>query len=191
MNLSRTTLIIGSGLTLLLIVGGVYFTNTFSKQPSPVKTGTPATEIEKNSSTTGTVVVPVDTGTDGSSGDTLDLSGKGLEQVPSYVFQRTEIEILDLSNNDLHGALQGEVRFLSNLKVLNLSNNNFTGLPAEIGQLSNLEVLDLSNNSLTGLPYELGNLKNLKTLDIRGNNTSPADVERIRKSFPATTAILE
>lgn len=187
--MNHTTLAIGSGIMLLLIVGGVYIANTFSTQPAPEKTVTPITE--KNSSTTGTVVVPENTETKTGSGVTLDLSGKGLEQVPNYVFQKTEIEMLNLSNNNLRGALQGEVRFLSNLKVLDLSNNDFTGVPAEIGQLSKLEVLNLSNNSLTGLPYELGNLKNLKTLDLRGNNAAPADVERIRASLPASTAILE
>lgn len=120
----------------------------------------------------------------------LDLSGQGLTKAPSYIFDRTEIEELNLSNNALYGALQAEVRFLQNLKVLNLSNNNFTGVPAEVGRLGKLEVLNLSNNQLTGLPYEIGNLSNLKTLDLRGNAYSKMDLDRIKKSLPSSTQIL-
>src|SRR3989338_4309780 len=46
------------------------------------------------------------------SGNTLDLSGQRLTKVPDYVFTRTDIEVLDLSDNRLTGALQAEVRHL-------------------------------------------------------------------------------
>ena len=119
----------------------------------------------------------------------LDLSGQGLTKAPTYIFDRTDIEELNLSNNLLDGALQAEVRHLQNLKVLNLSNNKFTGVPAEVGQLKNLEVLDLSDNQLTGLPNELGKLSNLKLLDVSGNAYSEADLAQIRKSLPSSTVI--
>lgn len=122
-------------------------------------------------------------------GETLDLSNQGLKKAPSYIFDRTNIESLDLSSNQLEGALQAEIRHLSNLKVLDLSDNKFTGVPAEVGQLKNLEVLDLSNNLLTGLPYELGNLSKLKLLDISGNKYSEADLNVIRKSLPSFTIV--
>lgn len=99
-------------------------------------------------------------------------------------------EVLDLSNQNLNGALQAEIRNMKNLKVLNLSNNNFTGVPAEVGQLDKLEVLDLSNNPITGLPYEIGNLQNLKTLNLKGTNYSKQDLEVIKQKLPSTTQIL-
>ena len=122
-------------------------------------------------------------------GDTLDLSGEGLTKVPDNVFTKTAVVELDLSNNNLSGALPGEVRHLSNLRVLDLSDNDFTGVPAEVGQLSKLEVLDLSNNSLTGLPQELGNLKNLKTLDLRGTNYSAQDLVVIQAGLSSDVTI--
>lgn len=97
---------------------------------------------------------------------------------------------LNLSNRGLEGSLKAEVRQLSKLRVLDISNNNFTGLPAEVGQLSELEVLNLSYNPLTGLPYELGNLQNLKMLDLRGMNYAKADLEVIKNSLPESVNIL-
>ena len=119
----------------------------------------------------------------------LNLSGQGLTKTPSDVFDKTSIQELDLSANKLTGSLQAEVRHLQNLKILDLSNNQFTGVPAEIGQLKNLEILNLSNNKITGLPYELGNLTNLKILNLKGNDYSKTDLKIIREKLPATTVI--
>lgn len=124
-----------------------------------------------------------------SNGNLLDLSGKGLTQTPKYVFGETGTQKLDLSGNKLMGSLQAEIRHLQNLKVLDLSNNQFTGVPAEIGQLKNLEVLDLSNNSITGLPLELGNLSNLKVLNLKGNDYSEMDLSLIKERLPASVVI--
>lgn len=113
----------------------------------------------------------------------LDLSQQGLSSTPQYLFERTELEELNLSHNNLTGALPAEIRQLKDLRVLNLSHNNFTGVPAEVGQLSKLEVLDLSYNQLTGLPYELGNLSNLKVLDLRGNAYATQDLVVIKQGL--------
>jgi len=98
--------------------------------------------------------------------------------------------VLDLSGRGLSGSLKAEVRQLTRLKTLDISHNNFTGIPAEVGQLSQLEVLNLSYNPVTGLPYELGNLSNLKVLDLRGTNYSEIDLSVIKQTLPATTQIL-
>ena len=119
----------------------------------------------------------------------LNLSSQGLTKVPTYVFERTDLESLNLSHNTLTGALPGEIRHLQNLKVLDMSNNTFTGIPAEIGQLKNLEILNLSNNLLTGLPYEIGNLARLKVLDISGNAYSETDLSVIKKLLPVSVVI--
>ncbi len=121
----------------------------------------------------------------------LNLSGKSLTKAPEYIFGRIDLEVLNLSNNNMSGALQAEVRHLQNLRVLNLSNNNFTGVPAEIGQLKNLEELNLSNNQITGLPHELGNLSNLKILNLSGNAYSTTDLNTIIKSLPKSVTIVQ
>lgn len=148
-----------------------------------------------NITDSGDTSVPITTGSNPvetpQSGNTLDLSNQNLTKVPDSVFNKTNLEVLNVSNNQLTGALQAEIRKLQNLRVLNASNNRMTGVPAEIGQLQNLEVLDLSNNSLTGLPNELGNLKNLKTLNISGNNYSEADLNGIIEKLPSTVTIIK
>jgi len=162
---------------IIILLGGGYFISQKSEVNAPNET-----QLENATNNDGTSATNL-------RGQTLDLSNKGLTKTPSYVFNMTNLVGLNLSNNMLDGALQAEVRHLQNLKVLDLSNNKFTGVPAEIGQLKNLEILNLSNNNLTGLPYELGNLSKLKLLDISGNNYSEADLSTIKKGLPASTVI--
>lgn len=119
-------------------------------------------------------------------GASLDLHNSGLTSIPSNVFSRTELEQLDLSDNLLTGAPQAEIRHLQNLRVLDLSGNKLTGLPAELGQLKRLEVLDVSNNQLTGLPLELGNLTQLRVLDLSGNAYSTKDLDQIAAKLSKT-----
>lgn len=119
----------------------------------------------------------------------VDESGKGLTKAPGDIFSQTSIRELDLSNNNLTGALPAEIRHLQKLEVLDISNNKMTGLPAELGQLSRLRVLNASHNQLTGLPHELGNLQQLELLDLSGNDISPQDLDIIRGKLPKSTQI--
>ncbi len=121
----------------------------------------------------------------------LNLSHKNLTKVDMSVFDKTNLTELDVSYNQLTGALPSQIGKLKNLKVLNASNNLMTGVPAEVGQLNNLEILDLSNNQLTGLPNELANLKKLKTLNLSGNQYSEQDLNIIRNSLPNVNYILK
>lgn len=114
----------------------------------------------------------------------LDLSGQNLDKLDLAIFENSELEVLNISNNNLSDALPSQIDNLKNLKVLNASNNNFTGMPAEIGHLIQLEDIDFSNNNLSGLPLELGNLKNLKKFNISGNEFSEEDLNIIRESLP-------
>lgn len=137
------------------------------------------------------VETPAKTNDSATSKDTLNLSGQGLNQLTQDIFKNTGIKKLDVSNNNLTGAIPAEIRHLQNLEELNASNNNMTGVPAEIGQLKKLRVLNLSNNQLTGLPYELGNLSSLKVLNLSGNNYSKQDLSIIIQTLPADVTIIK
>ncbi|MFH1286807.1 MAG: leucine-rich repeat domain-containing protein [Candidatus Magasanikbacteria bacterium] len=120
----------------------------------------------------------------------LDLSNQELKEIPADVFKNKKLEELDLSGNEIGGAIPAEINKLKNLKVLDLSDNIMTGVPAEVGQLEDLELLDLSNNGITGLPHEIGNLKKLKWLRLSGNPYSEQDLKIIRERLPGSTNII-
>eukprot|EP00253_Pinus_taeda_P007267 PITA_07267 len=85
----------------------------------------------------------------------------------------TNLQILDLSNNDLKGDLPGSIGRLSqNLLYLYLSGNRFTGkIPQEMSNLTGLILLCLENNFLSGsVPSALGGLSTLQRLDLHRNN---------------------
>ncbi|MFZ2253125.1 MAG: leucine-rich repeat domain-containing protein [Minisyncoccia bacterium] len=159
---------------------------------SPEKTS----ESVENTSLENTITLPINSATEAkqrieaNNPFALDLSGQDLTTVPKSVFEKVDLESLNLSHNKLTGALPAEIRNLQNLTNLDLSANSFTGVPAEIGQLKNLEILNLSNNKLTGLPYELGNLSSLRILNLSGNNYAEADLAKIKESLPKTTSII-
>ncbi|KAL6658828.1 hypothetical protein ACP70R_002868 [Stipagrostis hirtigluma subsp. patula] len=83
-----------------------------------------------------------------------------------------KLQQLHLSGAYIHGVPNWKARQLTNLAVLDLSQNNITGpLPACIGQFNSLRTLDLSQNHLTGLvPYEIGLLTNLTFLVLNNND---------------------
>ena len=56
---------------------------------------------------------------------------------------------------------------LCKLRVLNLKDNQLSGLPATIGYCTNLIELHLGFNALPALPDSIGACLQLKTLDVR------------------------
>ncbi|KAL9426478.1 hypothetical protein AB3S75_033292 [Citrus x aurantiifolia] len=61
----------------------------------------------------------------------------------------SNLQYINLWNNDLSGSIPPQIGSLSKLKYLNLHWKNLTGtIPKEIGSLKNLEALYLCNTSL-------------------------------------------
>lgn len=175
--------ILGALVVIAALLGAVFLLPNESVAPVNAPAETEKETSQNTQDTNPPTVAPAN------QGQSLDLSGQSLAKTPESVFSQINLESLDLSHNKLDGALQAEVRHLQNLRMLDLSDNNFTGVPAEVGQLSQLEVLDLSNNPLTGLPYEIGNLKNLILLDLRGTQYSPQDLDVIRQGLSSKTEV--
>ncbi|KAJ6414309.1 hypothetical protein OIU84_007014 [Salix udensis] len=125
----------------------------------------------------------------------LDLANRDLIGSIPQISTPPQLRYLNLSSNNLQGALPGEIGNMKNLESLDVSYNRLNGpIPLEIGDLKNLESLDVSYNRLNGpipptvggsaklrslifrqnkingsIPLEIGNLKNLETLDVSYN----------------------
>ncbi len=98
----------------------------------------------------------------------LDISNKGITQVPEEVWQLSNLLELDLSRNQLT-ELSGEVERLNSLQILYLSGNQLTQVPGELGKLSRLLKLYLGGNQLREVSGDLGKLSSLQMLYLNGN----------------------
>ena len=81
----------------------------------------------------------------------------------------TNLRLLDLSDNQLDGQIQA-LSALAGLETLNLSDNQFGGPIPALNAHTSLESLDLSNNQLDGQIPDLSTLTSLESLDLTGNN---------------------
>ena len=84
----------------------------------------------------------------------LNLSGLGLREIPSYVFQYTNLTKLVLSRNAIKKIPQ-DISRLRKLKVLDLSYNDIEFLPAPIFKLPKLQVLAVGHNRIRKFPVQL------------------------------------
>ena len=102
----------------------------------------------------------------------LDLSYSQLTgEIPSWLGNLANLEVLTLSANQLTGEIPFELGGLANLRVLLLHDNQLSGgIPPELGRLTNLVALNLLSNRLSGeIPSWLGNLANLELLHLSNN----------------------
>ncbi|XVF65225.1 hypothetical protein PTKIN_Ptkin09bG0230300 [Pterospermum kingtungense] len=106
----------------------------------------------------------------------LYLRGNGISGFVETEGALGNLEILDLSENNLNDTILLSLSQLSSLKHLYLSDNSFTGSNHEKGfqwlsRLDKLETLDLSYNSLkNNILFHMSSLSSLKTLILSANN---------------------
>ena len=107
----------------------------------------------------------------------LDLSDKGITELPAEIGELTSLKVLYLYGNQL-SSVPAEIGELTSLERLDLSHNQISSVPAEIGKLTSLKELNLGNNQLSNIPAEIGELTSLKELNLYGNqlNSVPAEL---------------
>lgn len=95
----------------------------------------------------------------------LNLQNQNLGILPNKVLEFSQLEILDISNNQI-SSLPNELVNLKNIKELFINKNNLGEFPLIITQLSGLKVLNLGYNPINVLPKEIANLTLLEKLVI-------------------------
>jgi len=91
-----------------------------------------------------------------------------LKNLPEGICCLTNLEILELSNNYLKSIPEG-ITCLSKLKILYLGANRLKIFPEGICDLTNLRDLHINFNQLKSIPEEIRCLTNLETLSICTN----------------------
>lgn len=101
--------------------------------------------------------------------EVLNLSGNELEgELPPSLHEAENLRYLDLSQNRFSGAMPASYGRMSSLVTLWLSGNQITALPDSIGWTS-LRNLFLDGNQLTDLPLSLAKATKLEVLSLSGN----------------------
>ena len=125
-----------------------------------------------------------------------------LQPLPSWIYNLTNIEMLQMEENRLEGTLGTEFGTLSDLTILSLRNNYISGtVPSEMAHMHEIQQLDLGFNKLNGTVPTFAPAIILSKLDLSFNGLTgslpplPADLVKgyfaenrfsgsLPKSFP-------
>ncbi|MFD2573115.1 leucine-rich repeat domain-containing protein [Spirosoma soli] len=106
----------------------------------------------------------------------LALAHNQLKELPMSITKLRRLQVAFVHHNRI-GQLPTSFR-VPNLRVFDLSYNEFTVAPAVLATLPSLEELDLSNNNLQDIPKEFGGSTHLKKLYLRSNPLSRDDAKK-------------
>jgi len=112
----------------------------------------------------------------------LDLSDNLLSTLPEQIHRLIRLQYLNLSNNQFTSLPAGIERMVG-LTQLNLSGNRLGELPGTLSGLNRLLQLHMGDNRFSSVPAVIGNLPGLRVLNLRGNQLAaiPEGLERLRQ----------
>ena len=117
----------------------------------------------------------------------LQLKGRGMTGTfPPEIGELVDLEILDLSNNQLTGEIPDNIENLHKLRELYLHVNRLVGaMPVGLWDMTTLDTLSLGENEFTGgIPHEIANLDRLVLLNLQVNKLSgpiPVELTQLRR----------
>ena len=124
-------------------------------------------------------------------GNKMNLRGMTLKELPSKVYDHSNIQELDISKNSFF-VLDSSIVKLSKLVVLCATDNQLTDLPDSICSLPSLKVLQASSNKIRGIFKTVSistlNAMNLQLLDLSGNELS--EIPSCLRYMPKLDSIL-
>ncbi|XP_041064204.1 volume-regulated anion channel subunit LRRC8C-like isoform X1 [Carcharodon carcharias] len=112
----------------------------------------------------------------------LKLYNCDLERIPSAIFSLSNLQELDLKDNNLRTLEElASFQHLRKLTTLKLHHNKITQIPLYIAKASSLEMLYLTKNNITFLPSNLFKLTRLRHLEVGHNNITsiPIEIEQL------------
>ncbi|MFX0098429.1 MAG: leucine-rich repeat domain-containing protein, partial [Candidatus Hodarchaeota archaeon] len=111
------------------------------------------------------------------------IGAKRYYELPPEIRYMTDIKDLNIDHNLLE-KLPKEIGYLTSLEQLHATQNHLESLPREIGNLINLKQIFLYRNKLKSLPAEFGNLVNLNYLQLSQN-----ELEELPPEFGKLTSL--
>ncbi|KAL5976281.1 hypothetical protein ACLOJK_020611 [Asimina triloba] len=117
----------------------------------------------------------------------LDLSNNNITGLSSDLWSwGTSLKGLNLSFNQIRGPLSSNIGNFVRVQLLDLLHNAFSGrIPDAFSSLSSLQFLDLSNNMFEGsIPSGLLNCKALVTVDLSANHLNGGLPSGFGDAFP-------
>jgi Leucine-rich repeat (LRR) protein len=94
----------------------------------------------------------------------LNLSEKKLASIPEIVYKMTNLQELDISNNQITEI--NKIEQLDKLQILNIGMNRITSIPANIDRLKHLKILNVYWNDIQSFPDSFYNNDSIEELDL-------------------------